>query len=155
MEELIKQESSNEGFENWIKSNLKDEVGELDRVFQMVYGKTILNNKKMIDFIISEYSQSPLTALSADMWSKLENTDSHDFEVGQIETMGKMMDSAGRDWQRIKKGYENNEPIPAPIVCKLPDGKFHLTAGNTRLSVARVLGEVPKVVIMELPESFE
>lgn len=69
--------------------------------------------------------------------------------------MGEMMDSVNRDWKSIKEACENNQSLPAPIICKLPNGKFHLTAGNTRLSVAKVLGEIPKVVILELPESFE
>lgn len=88
MENLPSIEHKN-NFDNWYKSDLKDEAGEFERVFDMVYGESILNNQNMIDFIKSEYSKNEPTELTSDLWLKLENSDSYDFEKGEIQKNGR------------------------------------------------------------------
>jgi len=64
------------------------------------------------------------------------------------------MDSHGRDWKSIKDAYERDTSMEAPIIAKLPNGIFHLISGNTRLCVARVIGLIPKIVLLNFPEEY-
>lgn len=54
-----------------------------------------------------------------------------------------------RDVDRIIQGYYNNVPMPLPIILK---GRYKLfrMAGNTRQSVARVLGITPRALLIDV-----
>lgn len=54
-----------------------------------------------------------------------------------------------RDVQSIVQGFENNDPIPYPIILNGTNG-MHIMAGNTRINAARVLGITPKALIVDV-----
>ena len=54
-----------------------------------------------------------------------------------------------RDVDRIVQGYENNVPLPLPIILKGNDGLW-IMAGNTRQSTARVLGIDPRALLVDI-----
>jgi hypothetical protein len=54
-----------------------------------------------------------------------------------------------RDVDRIVQGYENNVPLPLPIILKGNDGLW-IMAGNTRQSTARVLGIKPQALLVDI-----
>jgi hypothetical protein len=47
------------------------------------------------------------------------------------------------------QGYENNVPLPLPIILKGNDGLW-IMAGNTRQSTARVLGIKPQALLVDI-----
>jgi hypothetical protein len=54
-----------------------------------------------------------------------------------------------RDVDRIANGINNNDKLPLPIILKGSKGTF-IMAGNTRQAVARVLGMVPKAILVDM-----
>lgn len=54
-----------------------------------------------------------------------------------------------RDVDRIVQGYENNVPLPLPIILKGNNGLW-IMAGNTRQSTARVLGITPRALLVDI-----
>jgi hypothetical protein len=54
-----------------------------------------------------------------------------------------------RDVDRIVQGYENNVPLPLPIILKGNNGLW-IMAGNTRQSTARVLGVTPLALLVDI-----
>ena len=56
-----------------------------------------------------------------------------------------------RDVDRIVKGIEGNNPIPYPVILKGKNGLF-IMSGNTRMNVAKVMGNTPKALIVDVSE---
>ena len=97
--------------------------------------------------------ESQLTQLSEDVWSNLENTDSFDVNRGDWDLVNNHAVNGHphrpRDWKLLKSKMENNENIEAPMLCKFGD-RYHLVSGNTRLMVARALGVMPSVLMVDI-----
>jgi len=54
-----------------------------------------------------------------------------------------------RDVDRIIQGYKNNVAMPLPIILRGSRGMW-IMAGNTRQSVARVLGIKPRALLVDV-----
>jgi hypothetical protein len=54
-----------------------------------------------------------------------------------------------RDVARIQQGYQGNHKMPLPIIIKGQQGMW-IMAGNTRQSVARVLGITPRALLVDV-----
>jgi hypothetical protein len=54
-----------------------------------------------------------------------------------------------RDVKRIVSGFKSNAKLPLPIVVKGSKGTWIL-AGNTRSNVARIMGLVPKALLVDI-----
>lgn len=54
-----------------------------------------------------------------------------------------------RDVNRIVSGFNNNGKVPYPVILK---GKYgmHIMSGNTRLNAARIMGFVPKALLVDV-----
>jgi len=87
--------------------------------------------------------------VNEDRWDDVENL-SKNYDIADIEDMvsGYTMP---RDVQRIQKGFENNDPIPYPVILKGEKGMF-IMSGNTRLNVARVMGITPKALVVDVSQ---
>ena len=57
--------------------------------------------------------------------------------------------SKPRDVDRIIDGFTKNTKLPLPIILKGKKG-YHIMAGNTRQSTARVLGIKPKALLIDV-----
>jgi hypothetical protein len=125
----------------FIYPNLDEERGEFERAAQE---EPELSLERMWDVAQS----APLVSLDDDSWAALENTWS--WGIADLATAKRYGEEHERDVNRIIRGFENNETIPAPIVVIKPDGKKTLIAGNNRLSVARALGVRPRVLLVAL-----
>lgn len=81
--------------------------------------------------------------------SKIQNR-SH---TGSIESLKSLVNSyhRPRDVDRIKKGIESGARLPFPIVLKGSRGMW-IMAGNTRLDTAFILGDKPKVLMVDVSE---
>jgi hypothetical protein len=58
--------------------------------------------------------------------------------------------SGPRDPFRIAKGFEDNDTIPMAIIMNV-DGNLVLTAGNTRLSSAKICNVTPSPKVLIIP----
>jgi hypothetical protein len=56
-----------------------------------------------------------------------------------------------RDVARIQQGYQENHKMPLPIIIKGQQGMW-IMAGNTRQSVARVLGITPRALLVDVSD---
>jgi len=130
---------------NFIFPSAQNEYGEIERV-----GKTFNQgpNNFAENFILRSFGMM-LKELPEDIWAKLENTDSADIAKGDWETVAYHAGAEHRDWQSLKQKMEIGVPIDAPIIAEIK-GRFHLVSGNTRLMVARALGIIPKVLIVDM-----
>lgn len=137
---------------NWQKVDLQKEGGELLRTLKLAYGEdfTIDQNKEFFRKIVDSYDSTELQVLDDRIWLQLENTDSWDIPIGDMERVEKTIGET-RDWATLKDSFKKNNSMEAPIIGHLPDGKYHLISGNTRLSVARASFLRPKVIIIEFP----
>jgi hypothetical protein len=135
---------------NFVSPEIAKEAGEIRRVAEEVFGDRDAEN--FLSRFMEAAKTAPLTELSEDMWSQLENTDSYGIPpqdwslVEEHAVAGHSSNS--RDWQLLKARYEQGATIEAPMVLKA-NGILHLVSGNTRLMVARALGITPKVLLVE------
>jgi hypothetical protein len=74
----------------------------------------------------------------------MQNTDSNNPNISmeKIETLKK----DGKDVDRIITRIKEGETLPAPMVL-IYNGIPYCVAGNTRLSISKVLGVRPKVLL--------
>lgn len=153
MEKFKQKENNNEliSFSSWKKGLIQEEGGEFERVFKEFYNQELQGNQELIDFIMNSYEKVNPISLCENTWSQLENSDSFYFQKGEWDSMSKKMESHNRNWEIIRRGYENNTDMNMPIIARLPNKVLHLVSGNTRLSVARVQGVTPQVIIIDFP----
>jgi hypothetical protein len=99
--------------------------------------------------VIRAFRNAEETLLPAEVWGKLENTESNQIKKGEMNKV-----------KKLAKRYRKSDPIKLakklisgeydrPLILKFGD-RYHLVAGNTRLSTAAALGITPIVLIGEL-----
>jgi hypothetical protein len=148
---------------DWVKPEFQTEENEFmnhflnwlqDDVLQVNFEH--FSNKqldKLIDDIHSAYERADVKSLTDEEWSKMENTDSW-----TIETYKDLFDIIHGQWGRseeriIKHSIEplkNGGIVETPIVAYADNHPPYLVAGNTRLSVCRLLGITPKVTKVKI-----
>ena len=126
---------------------LDKEMDEFQRVVQD------LSRDEGIDIsvieIIRAFRNAEETLLPTEVWGKLENTESNQIKKGEMDKV-----------KELAKRYRKSNPIKLakklisgeydrPLILKLGD-RYHLVAGNTRLSTAAALGITPIVLIGEI-----
>ena len=116
---------------------LARESGEFERV-----GKQFGIDSSVLLF---QAQLGTLVELDEDTWNQLENTDSYDLSPGDWEAVDQLATMAARDWRSIR----NTTILDAPIIMRYRD-RYHLVAGNTRLLVARALGNIPRVLLFSV-----
>lgn len=129
------------------ESQLDKEMDEFQRVVQD------LSRDEGIDIsvidVIRAFRNAEETLLPAEVWGKLENTESNQIKKGEMDKV-----------KEIAKRYRKSNPIKLakklirgeydrPLILKFGD-RYHLVAGNTRLSTAAALGMTPIVLIGEI-----
>jgi hypothetical protein len=149
---------------DWVKPDFQTEENEFMNHFLNWMKEDILQvnfdnfSKKqlnqLVDDILSAYENANVETLTNEEWSKMENTDSW-----TIETYKDLFDiiygEYGRSEERIIKHsiepLKNGGIVETPIVAYVNNRPPYLVAGNTRLSVCKLLGITPKVtkVIIE------
>ncbi|MDO8469676.1 MAG: hypothetical protein Q7S84_01470 [bacterium] len=140
--------------ELFIVPDVSRERGEIERVAVEVFGAQ--DTGEFFSRFLEAAKTAPLVELSEDIWSRLENTDSYDIPPKDWPLVKEHAVEGHpdhpRDWRFYKTRYEQGGPIEVPIIVKKGDA-FHLVSGNTRLMVARAMGKVPKVLIVETDAS--
>lgn len=136
----------------FIFPNVRRERGEIERVAQTYRP---LHPTSFVQDFLEKAQQASLVNLSEEMWSLLDNTDSFDIPINGWEQVAAHIDhtnhetGATRDWEDLKIKMEQGKELDAPIILKQVND-MHVVSGNTRLMVARALGKVPKVLLVDM-----
>lgn len=142
---------------NWVRPNLQNEKGEIERVIKDFLLEE--PNEENIKRVLTIFETSPLVELSDEEWEVLENTDSfHNVKKNHIEDAERITEGYNqellpenkRNFKSILDGFIQGNEMEAPIIIKNGEGKLHLISGNTRLMVARALAVRPKVMIGQI-----
>jgi hypothetical protein len=141
----------------WIKPDLKTEEGEFTSHFLKWLKKISkvnfdnLSNEQFAHFwreLEITYKNAQMELLSDSDWSIMENTDSWDIHT-EDELFKTLHGLGGREKQRIinhsVKPIQEGGIVETPIVAYTKNRPPYLVAGNTRLSVCRMLGITPMV----------
>jgi hypothetical protein len=151
-------ERKEEFITNWIKPNLRNEVGEIQRVLEN-FLKIEPSRENILKFA-AILESAPLIELTDEQWENLENTDSfHKINEGDLlrveglveEYNAELPEGRKRSSQNILNGFQNGSSMEAPTIVQNEEGTTHLISGNTRLMIARALGIRPKVIIAKFP----
>jgi hypothetical protein len=132
-------------------TSIDKELNELKRVVQY------LKRDEDIDISLDELKQlfydSDEVTLDKKVWQKLENTESNEIKKGDFDKVQDISKQYGKtNPLKLKKELESNT-YDRPLIVKFND-RYHLVAGNTRLSTAAAIGMTPKVIIAEIPKDL-
>jgi hypothetical protein len=156
MERIQESREAREIVPQWIRPDLQNERGEIERVIRDFLSED--PNEKTITNIIAILEGSPLIDLSDEEWSLVENTDSfHGVRAGHVEDAEQLTEGYNqelkaenkRDFNGLLNSFKQGRDIEAPTILK-SKGILHLVSGNTRLKIARGLNSRPKVIIGQL-----
>lgn len=145
-----------QNFDNWvfppeqvIESDFSEYKKKEDRKWksrakQMGFQFPIFGTKQ-------DFKQSLQSAQVIPITDQLANQVEH---LTSVQTLDQLRDMVSgyvrpRDVDQIVNGFENNDPIPYPIILKGSNG-IHIMAGNTRINAARVLGITPKALLVDV-----
>jgi Ca2+-binding EF-hand superfamily protein len=129
------------------RPDLESEMDELQRVVQDLSRDE--NIEITVDQLVDAFNKSNETTLTDDIWEKLENTESN--EIGKDNwkaVFGIAKKYNKTDPAKLKKSIEKGE-YKRPLIINFGD-RYHLVAGNTRLSTAAAMGVNPKVFIAKI-----
>lgn len=149
----------------------------LTRGFQRNTTNEIQQRAKMSEltnYVESQFRRAPMVNLDDVNWRKMANTGSYwDYNYSEIKTFQQLfrnlqLDGEKRNISRIVKQFmgdgeinDFNGTVECPICLKLnytggvmQDGQFYgplyLVGGNSRLTVAKVLGIRPKIIQIDV-----
>lgn len=126
---------------------INDEMDEIERAVQDLSRDG--NLETTVNDVITAFSKGKEIEITDEIWSKLENTESNEIKKGEI----KKVEALAKKYNKtkpteLKRALSKGEYNP-PLILKFGD-RYHLVAGNTRLSTAAALGMKPKVIIGEI-----
>lgn len=120
----------------WRMPNIMEERGEVRRQAQAMG----MDWRQLMQAI----KQARLVPLDDQTWARMQNTNSNDPNLNMQE----LMSWTHRDIGRILQVFQTGGTLPAPIVL-IHEGTPICLAGNTRLSVCKVLGVRPQVLMVQ------
>jgi|TARA_B100001093_G_C26843563_1_gene1021698 hypothetical protein len=160
----------------WRKGNLRGGANEIEELKGAIAVLLELGNikqgqgRELLEYAESQYRSAPVVNLSNVNWSRMANTGSwFDNNYSEIKTFKQLFrnlrdDGERRNVSRIVSQFmgegeinDFNGTVDCPICLKLnatggvvQQGKFlgplYLVGGNTRLTVAKILGVPTKIV---------
>ena len=126
------------------RPDIKGEMDEIQRVAQYLNREEGFHVK--VEELVDIFDKSTERTLTDNIWKKLENTESNEITKGDMDAVynvSKMYDKSNPD--KLKSKFEDGT-YKRPLILKFGD-RYHLVAGNTRLSTAAAMGINPKVFI--------
>ena len=143
---------------DWIRPDLREERGEIERVVIEFLGKEPAPEN--IAVVVSALESAPVIELSDEEWELLENTDSNlgNVRPGHIEDAAKIHEVHNskappenkHDFRKVLSGFLNGSKMKMPAILRDRNGRLHLVSGNTRLTICQALCVRPKVIIGKL-----
>lgn len=137
---------------NWCYPDIDEEKEEIIRT-AMEFAGFDNDYREEISKIYNAIDRGRIQPLDEAMWSKLTNSDSFQFKLGQVEEAKAYALEAGKSPEGVDKilaGMRNGQPMQSPIIVIRSDGVPYLVSGNTRLMLARAVGDTPHVVIANM-----
>ncbi len=125
----------------WVPPQLSVEYEEMERTSKELHIP--------LRVLTKAFNNGELVELTDEMWSEMRNTES--WQVSD-EDMRALVKNPDKDDAIIRKGYDAESVLPAPIVLK--DVSPYLIAGNSRLMIASERGLTPKVWLIDLPPKY-
>jgi hypothetical protein len=112
-----------------------------------------LSRKEGIDIsvidLVRAFRNAEETLIPDEVWSKLENTESNQIKVGEMDKVRQIAKEFNKtNPSKLAKALMGGD-YHRPMILKFGD-RYYLVAGNTRLSTAAALGMTPMVLIGEL-----
>lgn len=129
-------------------TSIDKEVDELQRVSQ--YLSRDENIDISVDRLKKLFYDADEVDLDEKVWKKLENTESNNIDKGDMKAVYKIANTYSKTSPDKLKSSFQNDTYDRPLIVKFGD-RYHLVAGNTRLSTAAAMGFTPKVIIAEIP----
>jgi hypothetical protein len=99
--------------------------------------------------VVEALRNSREVKLTDDIWSKLENTESNQIKKGEMKKVVEIAKKYDKTSPYVLKKALVKDEYERPIILKFGD-RYHLVAGNTRLSTAAAIGMKPQVIIAEI-----
>jgi hypothetical protein len=124
--------------------------GEMDEIQRAVQE---LSRDEGLDISVADVVEalrnSREVTLTDDIWSKLENTESNQIKKGEMKKVVEIAKKYDKTSPYVLKKALVKDEYERPIILKFGD-RYHLVAGNTRLSTAAAIGMKPQVIIAEI-----
>lgn len=127
----------------WVKPDIEKETGEIERVSEVFSPD---NKIAFQERVKQSLAQAELVDLDEAAWNLLENTDSTQIAEGDFDQVERFALEYGRDDKALLMAMRGQVPMEAPMILRT-GATLHLISGNTRLMLARALGQTPKVLI--------
>jgi len=124
----------------WVMPEFEKEKNELVRQANELN----LDKEKMFD----AFHNGKLVDLDPQVWSKMQNTESNHPDLSW-----EIVRAFPKDVDIIIKGLQEGHALPAPIVLKYK-GNYWCVAGNTRLSISKLMNITPKVWMITYGDDF-
>jgi hypothetical protein len=99
--------------------------------------------------VVEALRNSREVKLTDDIWSKLENTESNQIKKGEMKKVIEIAKKYDKTSPYVLKKALLRDEYERPLILKFGD-RYHLVAGNTRLSTAAAIGMKPQVIIAEI-----
>jgi len=150
----VSYEKEKEEFERYVEEVSKDIKDKKEKAAAI---------EKNTEAIKNAYKKAKLTLLKNGIWQNLENTDSwgttDEEKIKKAIARNERTGSGFRNIENVVNEFLSGK-VRAPIVVSYDrNKKYILIGGNTRLMVARALGDVgvgligqPVVVLVKLPD---
>ena len=136
--------------ENLLKKKddyISDEMDEIERAVQDLSRDGLLETT--VQDVVRAFTKAKEIIIPKDVWLKLENTESNQVKKGEMKKVIAIAKQYNKTSPlELKKALVKDEYNP-PLILKFGD-RYHLVAGNTRLSTAAALGMSPRVIIAEV-----
>lgn len=144
-----------DSFNNWVVSNISDEVGELERVLEDFY--KIEPSKDNLENFTQAFETGKPIILTAEILHVLQNCDWEIVRTGKLENVKALIAESNlllpsnnqRSVDKIVDGFLNNRQMELPLICRNSVGQLHLVSGNTRLIVCKALNIIPQAVVAD------
>jgi hypothetical protein len=148
-EDFVELQNEVDEFYERKKKSIENEIDELQRASQDLNRNEGIEIS--VDKLVKLFHDADEVILNDDVWKKLENTESNQINKGEmkkVEDIAKKYDKTPPSI--LKKSLLKNK-YERPLIIKFGD-RYHLVAGNTRLSTAAALGFRPDVLIADITD---
>ena len=146
-EDFIELQDEVDEFYELKKESIEDEIDELQRASQDLSRDEGI--EVSVEKLAKLFQDADEVILSDDVWKKLENTESNEIMKGEMKKVEDLAKKYNKTPPSVlKKALLKNE-YKRPLIIKFGD-RYHLVAGNTRLSTAAALGFRPDVLIADI-----
>jgi hypothetical protein len=137
--------------EKIIYPNIKGEIEEIERATQDLNRHHQFNVS--VRDMVNAFEESTPVPLTPEIWDRLENTESNQIEQGDFKSVFRIADiyDKSNPLKLAKKFREGTYKYP--LIVRFED-RYHLVAGNTRLSTAAALGFTPMVFIADVNKPY-